>query len=73
MHNVSQRFRSVSALRSAMWHEFADAVPDEGEFNGFFFRESNTPKSGWSRAKIWILCMITSLASHVLIFGVMGK
>ena len=34
MHNVSQRF---GTLRSAIWHEFADAVPDEGEFNVGFF------------------------------------
>ena len=37
MHNVSQKFHSVAALRSALWHEFGDAVPDEGEFNVGYF------------------------------------
>lgn len=45
MHNVSQRFKSVTALRSAIWHEFADAIPDEGEFNvGFFEGKQHTKK-----------------------------
>ena len=37
MHNVSQRFKSVAALRSAMWHKFGDAVPDEGKFSVGYF------------------------------------
>jgi hypothetical protein len=37
MH-VSQRFRSVTALRSVLWHELGDAVPDEGEFNVGYFK-----------------------------------
>ena len=45
MHNVSQRFQSVAALRSALWHEFGDAVPDEGEFNvGYFEGKQHTKK-----------------------------
>ena len=34
---MSKRFRSVAALRSVLWHEFGDAVPDEGEFNVDYF------------------------------------
>ena len=48
MHNVSQRFKSVTALRSALWHEFGDAVPDEGEFNVGFFE-------GKQHAKKWLV------------------
>ena len=45
MHNMSQRFHSVAALRSALWHEFVDAVPDEGEFNvGYFEGKQQTKK-----------------------------
>ena len=44
MRNVAQRFKSVEAVRSAMWHEFANAVPDEGEFNVGFFEGSNIQK-----------------------------
>ena len=45
MHNVSQKFHSVAALRSALWHEFGDAVPDEGEFNvGYFEGKQHTKK-----------------------------
>ena len=45
MHNVSRRFLSVGALRSALWHEFGDVVPDEGEFNlGYFEGKQHTKK-----------------------------
>ena len=43
--DVSQKFHSVAALRSALWHEFEDAVPDEGEFNvGYFEGKQHTKK-----------------------------
>ena len=44
-HNVSKRLWSVAALRSVLWHEFGDAVPDEGEFNvGYFDGKQYTKK-----------------------------
>ena len=48
MHNVSQRFKSLTALRSALWHEFGDAVPDEGTFNveEYFEGKQHAKKSG---------------------------
>lgn len=45
MNNVKQRFKTVSALRSALWHEFEDLVPDEGNFNvGYFEGRQHTKK-----------------------------
>lgn len=45
MHNVSQKFTSVATLRSAIWHEFGDAVPDEGKFSvGYFEGKQHTIK-----------------------------
>lgn len=48
MHNVHQRFKSVAALRSALWHEFGNAVPDEGDFNVGYFE-------GKQHAKKWLV------------------
>ena len=45
MHNVSKKFDSVASLRSALWHEFGDTIPDEGEFNvGYFEGKQHTKK-----------------------------
>jgi hypothetical protein len=45
MHHVKQRFKTVSALCSALWHEFEGCVPDEGIFNiGYFKGKQHTKK-----------------------------
>ena len=45
MLNVSKKFESVASLRSALWHEFSDTIPDEGEFNvGYFEGKQHTKK-----------------------------
>ena len=39
------KFESVASLRSALWHEFGDTIPDEGEFNvGYFEGKQHTKK-----------------------------
>ena len=43
-HNVKHKFKSVAALRLALWHEFSELV-SEGEFSvGYFEGQSNTKK-----------------------------
>ena len=69
MHNVSQRFKSVGTLRSAIWHEFADAVPDQGEFNVGFFEGKQHIKNGLLPVRIWMLCTIILLENRALICG----
>ena len=45
MHNVRKKFESVAALRCALWHEFEDVVPEQGEFNiGYFEGRQHTKK-----------------------------
>ena len=46
MHNVRHKFRSVSALRSAIWHEFEELVPEEGKFSIWYF-ECKTHAKKW--------------------------
>ena len=36
LHNITKKFESVSSLRSALWHELGDVVPDEVDFNVVF-------------------------------------
>ena len=45
MHNVRHKFRSVTALRLALWHEFDELIPEEGELSvGYFEGQSHTKK-----------------------------
>ena len=45
MHNVKHKFKSVAALQLALWHEFDEFVPEEGEFSvGYFEGQSHTKK-----------------------------
>ena len=45
LHNITKKFESVSSLRSALWHELGDVVPDEGDFNvGYFEGRQHTKK-----------------------------
>ena len=37
LHNITKKFESVLSLRSALWHELGDMVPDEGDFNVWYF------------------------------------
>ena len=50
MHNVRKKFESVAALRCALWDEFEDVVPEEGEF---ILNGGNTQRSGCLPPKIW--------------------
>ena len=45
---MSLKDLSLTALRSALWHEFGDAVPDEGTFNveEYFEGKQHAKKSG---------------------------
>ena len=49
LHNVSHKFESVSALRSALYHEFEEVIPEEGEYNIGYFE-------GKQQAKKWLVC-----------------
>ena len=41
----TKKFEYVLSLRSALWHELGDMVPDEGDFNvGYFERRQHTKK-----------------------------
>jgi len=33
LHNITQKFETVLALRSALWHELENEVPEDGDFN----------------------------------------
>ena len=44
MHNVRHTFKSVAALRSALWHKFDELVPEEGEFSVGYFEGKNHAK-----------------------------
>ena len=45
LHNITKKFESVLSLRSALWHELGDMVPDEGDFNvGYFEGRQHTKK-----------------------------
>ncbi len=44
LHNITHKIESVSALRSAFWHEFGDEVPEEGDFNVGFFEGKQQAK-----------------------------
>ena len=48
MHNVRHKFKSVVALRLALWHKFEELVPEEGEFSVGYFK-------GKSHCKKWLL------------------
>ena len=45
LHNVTRRFESVTSLRSALWHELGDIIPDERDFNmGYFEGKQHSKK-----------------------------
>ena len=48
MHGVTHKFESVASLRSALYHEFDDAIPVEGDYNVGFFE-------GKQQAKKWLV------------------
>jgi hypothetical protein len=56
LHNITKKFESVSSLRSALWHELGDAVPEKGDFNVGYFE-------GKQHIKEWL-----STRCHVHIF-----
>ena len=44
LHNVTQKFETVSALCSALWHELENEVPEEGDFNAGYFEGKHQTK-----------------------------
>ena len=45
LQNVMRRFESVSSLQSALWNEFGDIIPDEGDYIvGYFDGRQHTKK-----------------------------
>ena len=46
LHNVNCQFQSVAALRSVLYHELEDDVPEQGEYNIGYF-EGRQQKKKW--------------------------
>ena len=56
--NVRRKFESLSSLRSALWHELEERIPDEGDFNiGYFEGRQHTKK--WLTSKVDLDAMYT--------------
>ena len=56
LHNVTRRFESVASLRSALWHELGDIIPDEGDFNlGYFEGRQHSKKWLTSRQDLEVM------------------
>ena len=56
--NVRRKFESLSSLRSALWHELEESIPDEGDFNiGYFEGRQHTKK--WLTSKVDLDAMYT--------------
>ncbi len=45
---MSHKFESVSSLRSALYHEVGDSIPEEGDFSVGYFH-------GRQQAKKWLV------------------
>ena len=57
LHSICHQFDSVKALRSALYHELEDEIPD-GDYNVGYF-EGSQHKKKWLSVILWP-CMPTS-------------
>ena len=62
--NVKRKFESLSLLRSALWHELEESIPDEGDFNIGYFE-------GRQHAKKWLMSKLDLDAMYAYFNGKM--
>ena len=48
LYNVTHKFKTVSALRSALYHELGDDIPEEGDYSMGYFE-------GRQQSKKWLI------------------
>ena len=60
--NVKRKFESLSSLRSALWHELEESIPNEGDFNVGYFK-------GWQDTKKWLMSKLDLDAMYAYFNG----